>query len=145
MLFPFAKKKYYHHLLIFLPHARYFFLKYAGVPPLLSRRILETLTYLAKNHPKVSKLLLHLELPILPEITDRGRGKGVLMDEDKPEFRIGAYSIVLLLGLLRQPLYTRSVSHLEQVLLVKNSSQYLIPTSSSGLLLNLLFSVVKPY
>ncbi|XP_042384907.1 E3 ubiquitin-protein ligase UPL1-like [Zingiber officinale] len=89
---------------------------HGGVPPLLSRRILETLTYLAKNHPKVSKLLLHLELPILPEATDRGRGKAVLMDEDKSEFRIGAYAIVLLLGLLRQPLYTRSVSHLEQLL-----------------------------
>ncbi|WOL02486.1 E3 ubiquitin-protein ligase [Canna indica] len=93
---------------------------YGGVPPLVSRRILETLTYLARNHPNVSKLLLHLELPCprtsVLESPDQARGKAVLMEEDKPEDKIRAFSIVLLLGLLSQPLYMRSVAHLEQLL-----------------------------
>ncbi|KAH7670367.1 E3 ubiquitin-protein ligase HUWE1 protein [Dioscorea alata] len=90
-----------------------------GVPPLVSRRVLETLTYLAKNHPNVAKLLLHLELP-QPNVCERdssvpGRGKAI-MEEDKPEHERVEYSIVLLLGLLNQPLYMRSVAHLEQLL-----------------------------
>ncbi|XP_042436845.1 E3 ubiquitin-protein ligase UPL1-like [Zingiber officinale] len=93
---------------------------YGGVPPLVSRRILETLAYLAKNHPNVSKLLLHLVLPCsptsVPEVSDKGHGKAVLMEEDKSEVKTGAFAIVLLLGLLNQPLYMRSVSHLEQLL-----------------------------
>lgn len=89
------------------------------MPPLVSRRILETLAYLAKNHPNVSKLLLHLVLPCspmgIPEVSDKGRGKAVLMEEDKSEVKTGVFAIVLLIGLLNQPLYMRSVSHLEQV------------------------------
>lgn len=89
------------------------------MPPLVSRRILETLTYLAQNHPKVSKLLLHLELPCTPacllETSVQARGKAVLMEEDKLEDERGAFAIVLLLRLLSQPLYMRSVAHLEQV------------------------------
>ncbi|RWV99468.1 hypothetical protein GW17_00037621 [Ensete ventricosum] len=69
-----------------------------GVPPLVSRRILETLTYLARNHTKVSKLLLHLELPCSPacllETSVQARGKAVLMEEDKPEDERGAFAIV---------------------------------------------------
>lgn len=91
-----------------------------GVPPLLSRRILETLTYLARNHQYVAKLLLHLELPrqvsCLPSTSDQGRGKAVIMEEDKPEDKKGDFSIALLLSLLNQPLYMRSVAHLEQLL-----------------------------
>nr|XP_009404258.1 PREDICTED: E3 ubiquitin-protein ligase UPL1-like [Musa acuminata subsp. malaccensis] len=91
-----------------------------GVPPLVSRRILETLTYLARNHLNVSKLLLHLELPCrstcVLEASDQARGKGVLMEEDKPEDERRAFAIVLLLSLLSQPLYMRSVAHLEQLL-----------------------------
>ncbi|RZR70494.1 hypothetical protein BHM03_00000310 [Ensete ventricosum] len=70
----------------------------SGVPPLVSRRILETLTYLARNHTKVSKLLLHLELPCSPacllETSVQARGKAVLMEEDKPEDERGAFAIV---------------------------------------------------
>ncbi|KAK1323260.1 E3 ubiquitin-protein ligase UPL2 [Acorus calamus] len=95
-----------------------------GVPPLLSRRILETLTYLARNHPHVAKLLLNLVLPqsTTPKslTADHGRGKAVMtMEEDQPE-RVqnqkADMSIVLLLSLLNQSLYLRSVAHLEQLL-----------------------------
>ncbi|ONK58274.1 uncharacterized protein A4U43_C09F10490 [Asparagus officinalis] len=85
-----------------------------GVPPLLSRRILETLTYLARNHQYVAKLLLSFELPCpVLGTQDQGRGKAV-MEEDKPDDK--KVSIVLLLSLLNQPLYMRSVAHLEQLL-----------------------------
>ncbi|KAJ8645550.1 hypothetical protein MRB53_007298 [Persea americana] len=95
-----------------------------GIPPLLSRRILETMTYLARNHPNVAKLLLHLELPRVsvwePSRPDQARGKAVMViDEEETETKQqqrGDYSIVLLLSLLNQPLYFRSISHLEQLL-----------------------------
>ncbi|KAK8957540.1 Pectinesterase QRT1 [Platanthera zijinensis] len=48
----------------------------------------------------------------------KGRGKAVIMEEDKPKDMIGkgGFSIVVLLKLLNQPLYMRSVAHLEQLL-----------------------------
>ncbi|KAL5206475.1 hypothetical protein ABZP36_034684 [Zizania latifolia] len=88
-----------------------------GVPPLVSRRVLETLTYLARNHPNVAKLLLFLEFPCPPtchaETPDQRRGKAVLAEGDSEQ---SAYALVLLLTLLNQPLYMRSVAHLEQLL-----------------------------
>lgn len=97
-----------------------------GIPPLVSRRILETMTYLARYHPNVAKLLLHLELPRVsgqePDKPDQARGKAVMViDEDETERerqQRGEYSIVLLLSLLNQPLYFRSIAHLEQVKLL---------------------------
>ncbi|KAK9112899.1 hypothetical protein Scep_020418 [Stephania cephalantha] len=92
-----------------------------GVPPLVSRRILETLSYLARNHPNVARLLLQHELSQSPakEIQgfDQDRGKTVMVVEDADmERRKGDFSIVLLLSLLNQPLYLRSIAHLEQLL-----------------------------
>ncbi|KAK8600955.1 hypothetical protein V6N13_059305 [Hibiscus sabdariffa] len=87
-----------------------------GVPPLVSRRVLETLTYLARNHPYVAKILLKFRLPLatLQESrnVDLSRGKA-LMTEQQQE---GYISIALLLSLLNQPLYLRSIAHLEQLL-----------------------------
>lgn len=118
----------------------------------MSRRILETLTYLARNHLNVSKLLLHLELPCrstcVLEASDQARGKGVLMEEDKPEDERRAFAIVLLLSLLSQPLYMRSVAHLEQVqlttaanlLLFQKSTHMTVPLSFQ--LLNLVEVII---
>ncbi|KAK8642698.1 hypothetical protein V6N13_012035 [Hibiscus sabdariffa] len=87
-----------------------------GVPPLVSRRVLETLTYLARNHPYVAKILLQFRLPFrtLQEQrnVDQSCGKA-LMTEVQLE---GHSSITLLLSLLNQPLYLRSIAHLEQLL-----------------------------
>ncbi|KAK6940269.1 E3 ubiquitin ligase, domain of unknown function DUF908 [Dillenia turbinata] len=95
-----------------------------GVPPLVSRRILETLTYLARNHLHVARILLRLKLaqPLKqqPEKLDSARGKAVMvMDEDETPnklLRDGYLPITLLLSLLNQPLYLRSIAHLEQLL-----------------------------
>ncbi|XP_043711874.1 E3 ubiquitin-protein ligase UPL2-like [Telopea speciosissima] len=92
-----------------------------GVPPLVSRRVLETLTYLARNHLFVAKLLLQLELPQPPvnesDSSEQARGKAVMRDEiESKQHQNGDFSIVLLLSLLNQPLYLRSIAHLEQLL-----------------------------
>ncbi|XVF36563.1 hypothetical protein REPUB_Repub19eG0068300 [Reevesia pubescens] len=87
-----------------------------GVPPLVSRRVLETLTYLARNHPYVAKILLQFRLPLptLEEVRniDQSRGKALMTEEQQEEY----ISIALLLSLLNQPLYLRSIAHLEQLL-----------------------------
>ncbi|XP_022867148.1 E3 ubiquitin-protein ligase UPL2-like isoform X1 [Olea europaea var. sylvestris] len=87
-----------------------------GVPPLVSRRVLETLTYLARNHPLVAKLLLELQLPqpSLMESPSSGRGKAVMVVDE--EHQDGHASLALLLSLLSQSLYLRSIAHLEQLL-----------------------------
>ncbi|KAK4489970.1 hypothetical protein RD792_000624 [Penstemon davidsonii] len=95
-----------------------------GVPPLVSRRVLETLTYIARNHPLVAKLLLEFRLPQLSleeslSSNDK-RGKSVmLVDEDmleKSQHSEEHASFTLLLSLLNQSLYLRSIAHLEQLL-----------------------------
>lgn len=89
-----------------------------GVPPLVSRRVLETLTHLARNHPLVAKLLVELRLPqpspMESPSSDRGKGVMVVDEEHK-----GQASLALLLSLLSQPLYLRSIAHLEQVIVYK--------------------------
>ncbi|KAM7259413.1 hypothetical protein ACFE04_015154 [Oxalis oulophora] len=93
---------------------------YDGIPPLVSRRVLETLTYLARNHPYVAKILLQFRLPSAePKERDQGRGKAVMLSDDSgvdKNQREGYMSIALLLSLLNQPLYLRSIAHLEQLL-----------------------------
>ena len=84
---------------------------------MVSRRVLETLTYLARNHPSVARLLLFVQFPCPPtchiETLDQTRGKAPLVEEDVDQQK--AFALVLLLTLLNQPLYMRSVAHLEQV------------------------------
>ncbi|KAH7567631.1 hypothetical protein JRO89_XS07G0108400 [Xanthoceras sorbifolium] len=109
-----------------------------GVPPLVSRRILETLTYLARNHPSVAKILLQFRLPLPalqePESTDNARGKAVMVDDecetDRKKQQEGYISIMLLLSLLNQPLYLRSIAHLEQLL---NLLEVIIDNAESNL------------
>ncbi|XP_028777707.1 E3 ubiquitin-protein ligase UPL1 [Neltuma alba] len=84
-----------------------------GVPPLLSRRVLETLTYLARNHPHVARVMLQFKLPhrALREPDTDPSGKSMAIVEGEEYF-----SIAMLLSLLNQPLYLRSIAHLEQLL-----------------------------
>ncbi|KAH9603413.1 hypothetical protein KSS87_004335 [Heliosperma pusillum] len=93
-----------------------------GVPPLVSRRVLETLTYLARNHPYVAKILLELRLPLhsyhKSDTADQDCGNAVMgVENSTSEIRKeDSPSVALLLGLLNQPLYLRSIAHLEQLL-----------------------------
>lgn len=89
----------------------------------MSRRVLETLTYLARNHPYVAKILLQFKFfgPTLRESENvyQNCGKAVMAVEpnvtDCRQQSEGFLSIALLLSLLSQPLYLRSIAHLEQV------------------------------
>ncbi|KAK9080849.1 hypothetical protein SSX86_000608 [Deinandra increscens subsp. villosa] len=87
-----------------------------GIPPLVSRRVLETLTYLARNHKFVAKLLLQFRI----QTPDQDRGKAIMIvQDDEPEkhqYQEGSLAITLLLSLLKHPLYLRSIAHLEQLL-----------------------------
>lgn len=90
----------------------------------MSRRVLETLTYLARNHIYVAKILLQsrLSLPSLQGSvpSDKARGKAVVVSDDhmsRTQQEPESVAFALLLSLLNQPLYLRSVAHLEQVLL----------------------------
>lgn len=100
----------------------------AGVPPLVSRRVLEILTYLARNHSHVANLLLFLEpagpSSIAAETSPqkvKEKGKAKLVDGVAPTIVTGEpkakgeIPLILLLKLLNQPLYSRSSAHLEQV------------------------------
>ncbi|GLJ53784.1 hypothetical protein SUGI_1147870 [Cryptomeria japonica] len=124
-----------------------------GVPPLVSRRVLETLTHLAQNHPLVAKHLLYLEenKSLKPKRDhDMGRGKALMIDEENRletinEEDSGKFPIVLLLKLLNQPLYSRSTAHLEQVMgLLKVIMQSIEIDAQSGSESQPLDSVQKP-
>ncbi|KAI3491195.1 hypothetical protein L1887_44441 [Cichorium endivia] len=86
-----------------------------GVPPLVSRRVLETLTYLARNHSFVAKLLLQFRFP--PEShSPHGKAIMVVEDNETEKQQEDFLAITMLLSLLNQPLYLRSIAHLEQLL-----------------------------
>jgi hypothetical protein len=97
-----------------------------GVPPLVSRRVLELLTFLARNHSLVTNLLLYFEWSVSspthslqlspPNAKEKGKAKlveEIAQSEPKAKSEI---PLILLLKLLNQPLYLRSSAHLEQVL-----------------------------
>eukprot|EP00252_Welwitschia_mirabilis_P007759 TRINITY_DN1943_c0_g1_i1.p1 TRINITY_DN1943_c0_g1~~TRINITY_DN1943_c0_g1_i1.p1 ORF type:complete len:3671 (+),score=717.88 TRINITY_DN1943_c0_g1_i1:355-11367(+) len=90
-----------------------------GVPALVTRRVLEILTYLAKNHSGVADLLFYKEgFSTLtqsgsPLVEESGKGK---MVEDSSDSQQNEIPLILLLKLLNQPLFSRSNSHLDQVM-----------------------------
>ncbi|CAI9088204.1 OLC1v1022471C1 [Oldenlandia corymbosa var. corymbosa] len=99
-----------------------------GLPPLVLRRILEILTYLANNHSAVASLLFYFDPSLVQESTSlktsetrKDKGKDKLYQGDRDSKSLG-YSdkgdipLILFLRLLSQPLFLRSIAHLEQVM-----------------------------
>ncbi|PPD95047.1 hypothetical protein GOBAR_DD07921 [Gossypium barbadense] len=96
-----------------------------GLPPLVLRRVLEILTYLATNHSAVSNMLFHYDPSILSEPlspqnpeTKKDKGKEKIIDGDasKPLGNSqGDIPLILFLKLLNRPLFLLSTTHLEQV------------------------------
>lgn len=98
-----------------------------GLPPLVSRRILEILTYLATNHSSVADILFYLDPSLSSETSTntqldsqekKGKEKicdtkGLLVAESTLKFDI---PLTLFLKLLSRPLFLRSNAHLEQVM-----------------------------
>ncbi|KAJ7557451.1 hypothetical protein O6H91_05G127400 [Diphasiastrum complanatum] len=127
-----------------------------GVPPLVSRHVLEILTYLARNQALVASSLLYMAparstfssdsglSAVTPVDSKQDKGKGkisessALMDitETKPKSEI---PLILLLKLLNQPLYTRSSAHLEQVMGLLE-----VVTSSAGAKADYRFRIMSP-
>ncbi|KAM7466704.1 hypothetical protein LguiB_014266 [Lonicera macranthoides] len=98
-----------------------------GLPPLVLRRILEILTYLATNHSAVANILFYFDPLLIPESSnpnfletkkDKGKEKIVEGDLSNPVqcHHEGDVPLILLLKLLNQPLFLRSIAHLEQVM-----------------------------
>ncbi|CAL1353898.1 unnamed protein product [Linum trigynum] len=97
-----------------------------GLPPLVSCRILEILTYLATNHSSIANMLFHLDPSLLPEesvtnvlLSKLDKGKGKLEDGGalcNPCGDTDDVPLVLFLKLLDRPLFFRSTAHLEQVM-----------------------------
>lgn len=87
-----------------------------GIPPLVSRRVLETLTYLARNHSLVAKSLMEFRVQEESKNPEQRQGKAVMAVDFDGQQLEGQVSLALLLGLLNHPLYLRSVAHLEQLL-----------------------------
>lgn len=107
---------------------------YLGVPPLVLRRVLEILTYLATNHSGVASLLFHFEGSNIPDFayTNQPEGKNI---KGKDKIIGGQHHVyvsgssenkdvplILLLRLLSEPLFLRSIAHLEQVCIIMTNS-----------------------
>ncbi|OMP04235.1 hypothetical protein COLO4_09844 [Corchorus olitorius] len=97
-----------------------------GLPPLVLRRVLEILTYLATNHTAVANMLFHFDPSILSEPlspkyleTKKDKGKEKIMDGDVSKTLLnsqeGDVPLIIFLKLLNRPLFLRSTAHLEQV------------------------------
>ncbi|KAK1310386.1 E3 ubiquitin-protein ligase UPL1 [Acorus calamus] len=99
-----------------------------GLPPLVSRRILEVLTCLATNHISFANLLFYFDSSLVPEsaITTRhennekDKGKTVegLSGSGLETSQKGDIPLILFLKLLNRPLFLRSNAHLEQVMVL---------------------------
>lgn len=113
-------------LLFELADYKFISLLLLGLPPLVLRRILEILTYLATNHSSVSNMLFYFDslnvpdslIPKCSETKDKGKEKivdGETSLEYKEDLEDGSVPLILLLKLLNRPLFLRSTQHLEQV------------------------------
>lgn len=99
-----------------------------GLPPLVSRRILEILTYLATNHSAVASILFYFGSSLVPESlhpkhleTKKDKGKEKIVEQGDLSNPVGISGegdipLLLFLKLLNQPLFLRSIAHLEQVM-----------------------------
>ncbi|KAK4254640.1 hypothetical protein QN277_009993 [Acacia crassicarpa] len=98
-----------------------------GLPPLVLRRILEILAYLATNHSSVANMLFHFDQSIISESsssfrdTVKEKGKEKVIEGEPSEKSAGNFQapdvpLILFLKLLNRPLFLRSTAHLEQVM-----------------------------
>ncbi|CAL5075279.1 unnamed protein product [Urochloa decumbens] len=90
-----------------------------GLPPLVTRRLLEILTYLASNHPSVADLLVYFNPSgSLNSLTVQHSNE---ISQESPSLDMkpsseGYTPILLFLKLLNKPLFLRSRVYLEQVM-----------------------------
>ncbi|CAH1444286.1 unnamed protein product [Lactuca virosa] len=94
-----------------------------GLPPLVLRRVLEILTYLATNHSSVANLLFYFDSSLVPDSLSlkyhdkkNDKGKEKVVEGGGGSGSDGDIPILLFVKLLNQPLFLRSIAHLEQVM-----------------------------
>ncbi|KAJ8754891.1 hypothetical protein K2173_015403 [Erythroxylum novogranatense] len=95
-----------------------------GLPPLVLRRILEILTYLATNHSSIANMLFHMDPSLVQSFSTKleakmDKGKEKLEDRvdlEKSLEETNDVPLILFLKLLNRPLFLRSTAHLEQVM-----------------------------
>nr|XP_043627768.1 E3 ubiquitin-protein ligase UPL1-like [Erigeron canadensis] len=97
-----------------------------GLPPLVLRRVLEILTYLATNHSSVANLLFYFDSSLIPETLNlkfldkkNAKGKEKVVEGGEISQTVGSEDdipLLLFVKLLNQPLFLRSIPHLEQVM-----------------------------
>lgn len=102
---------------------------FSGLPPLVLRRVLEILTYLATNNSYVASLLFHFDFSLVPgslnlkyHDTKNDKGKEKVVEEGDTSHPVGSEGDIPILHfvkLLNQPLFLRSIAHLEQVFYTK--------------------------
>uniref|UniRef100_A0A0D9XBN6 HECT-type E3 ubiquitin transferase n=1 Tax=Leersia perrieri TaxID=77586 RepID=A0A0D9XBN6_9ORYZ len=112
-----------------------------GLPPLVTRRLLEVLTYLASNHPSVAGLLVYFD----PSSSNCKHGKETSQEVSQQDIMQksceGYTPILLFLKLLNKPLFLRSRVYLEQVMcllevVVSTAASKVDYTPSSGQVAN---------
>ncbi|GAA0160727.1 ubiquitin-protein ligase [Lithospermum erythrorhizon] len=98
-----------------------------GLPPIVLRRVLEILTYLATNHSAVANILFYFDPSLIPECSrlyllenKNAKGKEKIIegqDLSLPDWNSPKHDIplILFLKLLNEPLFLSS-AHLEQVM-----------------------------
>ncbi|KAK2383806.1 E3 ubiquitin-protein ligase UPL1 [Trifolium repens] len=110
-----------------------------GLPPLVFRRILEILIYLATNHSAIAKMLFHFDQSIIDSSNSsmtpmNGKGKEKVIEGGPSSIpsgtHVGSVPLVFFLKLLNQPLFLRSTAHLEQVM---GLIQVIVDTAASKL------------
>ena len=100
---------------------------FAGLPPVVLRRVIEILTYLATNHPAVADLMFYFEPSTIVEFSstkctetkkDKCKEKivegGVSLNPSRSS-KQGDVPLILFLKLLDRPLSLQSIAHLDQV------------------------------
>ncbi|XP_050371147.1 E3 ubiquitin-protein ligase UPL1 isoform X2 [Argentina anserina] len=112
-----------------------------GLPPLVLRRILEILTYLATNNSAVANMLFYFDFSGVPQAlsplnmdTKKDKGKEKIgeggISSDPVSTQDGDVPLILFLKLLNRPHFLRSTAHLEQVM---DLLQVVVDTSASKL------------
>lgn len=114
---------------------------FSGLPPLVLRRVLEILSYLATNHSAVANMLFYFDPSLVPESSSpkhsestKDKGKAKVFEGgasvDSGDCQDGNVPLILFLKLLNRPLFLRSTSHLEQIM---SLLQVIVYTAASKL------------
>lgn len=100
---------------------------FTGLPPVVLRRVIEILTYLATNHPVVANLLFYFDPSSVvesssPKYTETKKDKckekiveGGVSPNPSGSSQQGDVPLILFLKLLDRPISLQSIAHLDQV------------------------------